>query len=83
MMLPVDANEIPTATAMTRIQPKKIESPIPLNGPIKAALTESTAAPSNSPFATRSSIDTAIPPTKGASCGVILKNATCLVKASA
>ena len=65
------------------MHPKKIESPIPDKGPINADFTESTAEPSISPFATRSSIDTATPPTKGANCGVTLKNPTCLVNAAA
>jgi len=72
--LPMVMSEMPTATAMTRMHDRNTESPMPESGPMRAALTDEIAAGSSSPLATRSSMEATMPPTKGWSCGVTLKN---------
>ena len=69
-------------TASIRRVPNIIESPIPLRGPIRAALTALIDDVSKSGFvAFISSIANVTPPTKGEICEVILKNSRCLFNA--
>ena len=73
--LPAWHRLMPTAAATTRRVDRKKESPRPESGPMRAALMSLTLSGSTSPRATFSSMAIAMPPTKGASCGVMLKNA--------
>ncbi len=81
--LPAWHRLMPTAAATTRSVDRKMESPMPDSGPMRAALTSLTLSGSISPRATFSSMAIAMPPTNGANWTVMLKNAQWRCRAAA